>query len=408
MCILADKKIFKRATPAGRKWVTAALDPYHDYQLELEGFPDLRSAPSVVLVHKNRFTVTAPASAAGGNWDCMVAYTGTDSDSSTAGVVVGDITTGVNYDSTALVAGRDFGSLIIKTEAAGADMTLWTGSGGQDRIDSDQAGSVRGRTIGVGYEVTNTTASMYKQGSVTTAVLPDIASDITSACYVDSTTTLPLMFPQADWGPRYPRYVSELQKIPSSCTWEAADGVYAIPRLAQNVPETTLPYISRRCHWISNGSSTHGASTVGGISEFRVKGALINGWTPMVSMFTGLSPETSLTVTFRTIKEYFPATGDALLPMASPSPSFDPYVLAMYSEMCEVLPYAVPVTMNPAGEYFRKVLKAAALAADMLSPMFGAYAPLVSAGAAATIQLTRKKKVDRQGAGANAMVAKRF
>jgi hypothetical protein len=67
-----NRKISKDA----EAWLVACLDPYHDYQYDLEGLPDQRSAPSVVQTHNQSYSLTIPTSAGGGNWDASVLFTG--------------------------------------------------------------------------------------------------------------------------------------------------------------------------------------------------------------------------------------------------------------------------------------------------------------------------------------------
>jgi len=364
-------------------------------------------------------TIKAPASAAGGNWDCLITYMGVDSHNTKtyAPKTFNGVPTGLSYDHAAITGAR-MGALLVDSDAAGVQLGFARTTGDKSVLHSDE--QARGRTIGVAFEVTNTTAEVYKQGSVTVSALPEVLCD-GSCIVVSDTNATPwedAQF-QLDWGPTYAATVSQLQAIPSSATWAASEGVYAIPRLTMD-PLTTHPSVcSRALAWGQNGvmyaQSPTGVQVINGKSFPEMFSLQPNGFSPMQAFFSGLSNESSLTLTFRVIKEYFPGVGATLLPIASPSPAYDPYVLAMYSEMVKTLPCAVPVTMNPAGEYFRKVLRAAAQAAQIMAPVFGSYAPVVQLGAAAALAALPKKKVvnkaaikvDRKGAGARAMVTRR-
>jgi hypothetical protein len=83
----------------------------------------------------------------------------------------------------------------------------------------------------------------------------------------------------------------------------------------------------------------------------------ISSFNPAVAVFSGLSIQTTLTVTVRSYVEYFPTVGHPYMPLCAPSPVLDMKALAAYSIAARAAPYAVPADMNPAGEYFRMVLK---------------------------------------------------
>jgi hypothetical protein len=50
--------------------------------------------------------------------------------------------------------------------------------------------------------------------------------------------------------------------------------------------------------------------------------------------------------------------------------------LALYSAVVAEAPYAVQVDQNAAGDYFRKILKVLGQSLELISPIFGSYAPL--------------------------------
>jgi hypothetical protein len=95
----------------------------------------------------------------------------------------------------------------------------------------------------------------------------------------------------------------------------------------------------------------------------------------MSSFFTGLSPSTTLTVTFRAIVEYFPNPTDELLQIATPSAQYDPIVLQAYNEAIKAAPYAVPVNMNAGGKYFRMCMSAISKVAPTVARLISAPYP---------------------------------
>jgi hypothetical protein len=120
--------------------------------------------------------------------------------------------------------------------------------------------------------------------------------------------------------------------------------------------------------------------------------------------FTGLSPQTTLTVDVRWYIERCPTIDEpSLVVLATPSPVYDPIALKIYSEAVHGLPVGVPVSENPLGEWFNKVLmgvsRYAPLIGAALSPMHpaaGQIGSLLGSGAGKLAELTKKKKASEE------------
>lgn len=377
-------------------------------------------------------TLTAPVSAGAGNWDASVLYTGVNTAINPAFDTIGGMVTEPNssyhdYDSSNLDGGQPFGSLNIWSGASGSSMS--TGSpyapGDTYRRMGAVMGDDRCRVVGVAFEVHNTTADVYRQGSLTVAQLPDSADDAALTVYQDvhAGGAINKEF-QADRCCLQACTLPPLMAVPGSQTWLAKQGVYVVPRMIE-VPRRLNLYQpgsvvgsignNTRCPVLygTDGKtatlSPSGSAFWPGGQQAILQPNAPSGFSPVQVFLTGLSPQSTITVTFRTIVEYFPSLGSVLLPNATPSPSFDPKALALYGAIIKNAPYAVPVGQNAAGDYFRKIMMIAAQAAKFLSPLAGEYAPLVyEAGSAVQTYLGKKRqKVAKNEAGSRAMVVRR-
>lgn len=67
--ILAALVANRTLSPDGLKWLTEAMDPFHDSALQPSGFPDMITSRSVVQCVPLQATVSAPG---GSNWDCHI------------------------------------------------------------------------------------------------------------------------------------------------------------------------------------------------------------------------------------------------------------------------------------------------------------------------------------------------
>lgn len=389
-------KYHPRISSDAAEWLTAALDPYHDYQIRLEGLPDVISAPSVVKMHNQSYTLTAPASAAA-DWDAMIAFTGANTCIGLNPTLKKGTYGQVHlYDHAAPDTGAPFGSFVIKAAAAGTDMVFGipiTAGDTHVAFGASSNTSDRNRIIAVAFEVTNTTAAIYKQGSTTVAALPNPVSDFSTCMYCD-TNAAPynLDFKQSWLSPMYAANRGALLQIPGVSTWESAEGVYAIPRLCSMAGNVDCPKENLRGCDVRDSVTVGGHTTVpsavaaiGGQRFILLPGVAASGFGALQVAMCGLSHETSLTVTMRTMVEYFPSFGSDMMPLATPSTAYCPKAFEVYSEIVRRAPYAVPVKQNAAGDYFRKILKIGGQVSSLLAPMAGPYAGyLRAAGAAAS------------------------
>lgn len=396
--------------------MVACLDPYHDNQLRLEGMPDIISAPSIVKMHNQSYTLTAPASAAGGDWDATVAFTGATGEIglnatlSLQGQAQNDFLSLYDHVTGAPAAPllAYFNSFVVKAGASGSDLkwgsTVANATNQAFGACSQSPNSDRCRIIAVAFEVTNTTAEVYRQGSVTVAALPSPVSDYGTVTMVDTNAAPypPTTF-QSWYSPKFAANRTALLSVPGAATWAAKDGVYAIPRLSNMSPPCDCPSSNKRAVVVQDSTTdvdyciTVPGAFLGAVLNYPIfNGMAQSGFGAVQAFFTGLSNQTSLTLTMRTIVEYFPTFNSPLLPLTTPSPSFCPKAFEVYSSTVQLAPYAVPVKMNSAGEYFRRVLRIASNVGEAIAPFAGSFSPMVSSlasGAGAMV-----KHLDRRAA----------
>lgn len=357
--------------------MVSALDPFHDYQQTLNGFPDENAAPSFVQCHTQQVSVVPPASAAGTTWECFVAYRATDSSDYGAAAnyydppnwpYVDSVHTGTYVKPMAGVddTGQIVGDLWIGCSAAGGYNCTPLGKPGVGAsTDSSytlfsRLSDCPGRVVGVAFEVYNTTADLYKQGSVTCSLYSNNTSD--STVYYRDLTALSDhendVTPIAAVRENFPVNEGALRSIPGATTWEAKRGAYVIPRLRTN-PKPCTPYVYDRARVLTDGTRVQATCAVraaaGGFAYYPYAPSDA-GFSPAGAWFTGLSEQTTLRVTFRTLVEYFPPPGSSLISLASPSPAQDFQALSMYHAAARSAPWAVPVSMNAGGDYFKMVL----------------------------------------------------
>ncbi len=273
----------------------------------------------------------------------------------------------------------------------------------------------RNRLVGVGFEVVNTTPQLYRGGAVTTwrqgGAEPNGAS---AYVYSPSSISLPVAAPLAFDLERYPTFPltsSAAALIPDSKTWEAQDGVYIVGSFNTTNNPACNPEpkgavlemaFDNEPVWAAGVEADGGPRWTGiEAGEKWVTAPMFVGEAPDLypsyfpssilapinqtgAYFTGLTPQTTLTITMIAYVETFPTVSSELMSMASPSLRENALALQMLSLAFSRLPVAVKAGENPAGEWFARVLEALTpvVTAGVSAAGYGFVNPLLEAGSA--------------------------
>jgi hypothetical protein len=413
----------QKITSCGRDWLIAALDPFHDSQLDnLEGWPDMECGASVVRCVKKSTSVTVPTALAGQNWDCHIAMHPTlmvGGNNAAGGPWENDVvqdnhifaitpatTTGTCKVGGLQIVGCKAGitSSYNESVVVGSENILMANI----EIGSDfTTGS--GRLIGIGFEVHNTTAELYKQGSVIVYRMQAENRDPVDF-QITTATGAGNAFPaigsvSCQQLRRPPMTAEEAMLLQGSRQWEAAEGCYVVGAfsseenpafgISQTIPIMNVNAIES-IEGVANNFNVYAPRIQRTVASFAGLAAPYqNFWTPTYApirvhpihqsgaIFSGLSPQTSLTVNINFFYESFPGPSDQqILVLAKPSCKYDPSVMELYSRLIQELPVGVPVAENGLGDWF---LDAASKAAKYIGPVLAALPHPIAKGAGAAL-----------------------
>lgn len=362
----------KQVEPAAYEFLLNALDPFHDTVTSPQGYPDQTSTQTLPLKVTMTSTITAPADTGEDNWEAVFSF---------LPVCIGDFNRPIHRGTiqNGYLTNIDTGVHV------GTGLNVFTGVPGFNWTTSDTYSRdlcipnvhTRGqwRLVGVGFEVSNTTAQMFKQGAVTIARVPtnttqSSLSPFQGAEYIPTRTFDFMTLP--------PGTQSDLSKFPGSLTWAAEKGVYAVPV----INNTSNPI---RCSAFGGVAMTPCPQTsndtlVGYVSNFQSHTTVpIDHSLPFdstIAHFSGLSPETSLVATVHYYIERVPSNDEqSLVPLTRPACPFDPLILEIYTRASQMLPVAVPVGENPLGEWFNKVMSVVTSVAPSISKLVAGPIP---------------------------------
>lgn len=237
------------------------------------------------------------------------------------------------------------------------------------------------RTVSLAFELHNTTAELYKAGSLTAYRLNSLA---TRADYMRSDGAVPPKYSSMTFThlTTIPSTLAEANQLPNSRTWEASKGIYSV-----TLPSPSNTYSSQFFQNIglSNGDALSSRNYL-----IYAKDASIAfpapSWSPasctgvMSSLFA--NSEQTFTLDYRQVLEYAPTPMSSTLPYATTSPECDLLFMKLYKRMINSIEPGVPVGFNSAGEWFRRILQ---LAKEQLPNLIHLLPPQYKTAAAAAL-----------------------
>jgi len=395
----------KHLTPDGADWLTLRMDPFHDFNRPISGYPDSDSNDTIVSVRNYETVVTEPAGL-GANWDMhvftlpFVSATLLNA-TATAGQIVNSATPFnlgiVNVAKSA--AGEPLFTVANPVVSANFSMT---------RIDTfDGVEEGLSRVIGFGIEVIDTTAVLNKQGSLVSYRMPSTSHSTTTAGHINQPGTHQCqeIFQVI---PSPPSTVNEAILFRSSVQWEAKEGAYMV--VGQQGVENPFVLPVNMGAVISQDSTMLGAAKQVLATDLVATTALQvpplltatlpSSHTKMCNvtqsgiMLTGLHTDASIKIRVRVYVERAPLRGETdLIPLATPSACYDYKALALYSQITQSLPIAVPVNFNAKGDWWKIILntikKIAPTLGTVLVPILGPEAATIG-GAVGNLMPTFK------------------
>lgn len=337
-----------------KEYISLVTDPYHDRNLRVSGFPDGQNMTSVVRRLAYQTTIACPfALVSGESWDFHIFATPLHQEVNMYSAAVSG-----NTFSTSGAASKinTLNVFYRKYDTNGGINGVHFASIGQpvNAVSSNDDGP--GRTVSLAFELHNTTAEMYKSGSITCYR----TNALSQRCDLRLGTTTPPMGFTADIIQNIPSTLAQAQMIPNSRTWEAARGIYSVclpPKnneyktsvfnnILININHTSSPFLAYIASYVNN--ATLGAPA----------------WSPLhcTGVMSSRFMDTSQTFTLdmRQVLEYFPnSVSSTLLPFATTAPEADRLFLKMYQQMINRIEPGVPVDFNSAGEWFRRIIQLA-------------------------------------------------
>ena len=394
-------------TKDGADWLTLRLDPYHDFNRPISGYPDADAYDTIVSVQNYETNISAPAAAV---WDAHI-FT---MPFTTAQLNNGTIDATGNFVQGA--AAYNMGIVNVATDVAGGPLFPTVNpvaSGTFTCVPVDNFYGVEGgisRIIGLGVEVIDTTAVLNKQGALTAYKMPVTIDQKAQMAMLNAAGTVQWQG-QFTTMPAPPSTVAEAVLFRSTVQWEAKEGCYMT--VGQQGVDNPLTRETKQGVRLGDGTAGQALATTM-VSSTAVQAApIITAGYPHSTMklvnmtqsgvfLIGLAAEATFKIRVRVYVERAPDRTDTdLIPLATPSAPYDMQALALYSQLVTELPLAVPVSFNAKGDWWRIIVNALKsilpVAGTVLTPILGPEAGMIGSAVGAMIprQKVGKKNTQR-------------
>jgi hypothetical protein len=367
MLNLADLVGKRQLTTDGARWLTLAVDPFHDWNVPIAGYPDADCSNTVVQCFQYQADLAAPAAV---TWDAHI-YVNQDfstaveeeykADASADNINLTGAAPGVMSGILKITTCLS-GQLLAPTKAAAYAPTNGTYASLGTYADLAKPSS---RIVGMGFEIINTSAEIYKQGTITAYKMPQVCEH-TSQLYINAAGTADGILP-VRMIREAPSTAAIASNLHGTVAWEAAKGAYVV--CTQGTVENPITGVSRNpvlrseTGTIEEGAYLHGTRV--GFTPVALP-ALATQYEdhkhiPFNThgvMVTGLNANSTLRVRLRVYVERAPGCGTAdqgLAVLATPSAVYDTAALKVYSQVAARMPVAVPVDMNAWGDWWRVI-----------------------------------------------------
>lgn len=248
----------------------------------------------------------------------------------------------------------------------------------------------QGRLVGCGLEAINTTAELYRSGSVLGYRVVGNSREAEGIMFYPPLPGSQVIQGTRNlvWVPTPPLNTSTAMLIPGTRQWGAEEGAY-LPVAFQGDNPPVQPS-ANGIFFDPLGTET----LVGAAPQSDVMSIPWGQLGPLLKiaptsnsgiMFSGLDEHSTIQLQTVWYYEYFPSQNSDLITLARPSCQYDPKALELYTEVLTRLPIVVPASWNASGDWFWDVVTAVKDYAPQIGSMIGGVPGMAIGEAASTL-----------------------
>jgi len=351
-------------TADGKNWLTLALDPYHDKEVAITGFPDGEVSHSYVISQKESVDLKCVTPET--NWDAHITIVPEMMYHAACAYSIKENhdTGALEYKSTSNA--MTLGNCVISSTDTGGSTWNDTGIGWHPpnviALPSENANAPlregAARVVAMAFEVHNTSPPLEKGGSVLTYRMPSGLNrethyvNDTDVKVTNSTETITESH-------QPPATIAQASVIPNSKTWEAKDGAMCVATFGAHNNPLVIPTRTKRAFVAQSNALADSQGVLDVAGSYSEIEWVPNAMDIVGAYFTGLPADATLRVSVVRYIEISPLPTSTTISAAIKAPDFDPTALELYFKVKNSLPSGVPVGMNAAGDWWRFIVSAA-------------------------------------------------
>jgi len=410
------------------EWLLQTMDGFSDEDREAVGYPDVSTTKSLVQLIQTTCQINVPGTLST-NYDAIVLFIPLTPDLSTNGPLYKPTTMTLNVPTTTFgVTQTMCGGWVCITGPPGFAFDPVAIPAATSCVVNTTCGIPVGpyqnsptRIVSSSCEVYNTTAEIYKQGSVTVCSSSNAPRE---TYYISGTTAAVNFLAPCTTIPAPPQQTADIQLYPGSLTWDAAEGIYMNARV-NNFDNPFFYPLASNCGMLFDASPDENftgngdgwfcqaiQTTTAAPATFSSCGILPFDVT--ICRFSGLSNNSTLTMTAKYVLESAPDNySQTYIPLMRPASEYSSQVFDIYAQAIKHMPVACKVGENSLGSWFSQVLDvvnryalpvSSAIGSALGNPLAGAAVGTGLKGVAMTLQGTPGMKAIAKQQARKAMI----
>lgn len=389
----------KQASPEAVQAMLNLVDPFPDSALEAVGWPDSSGCPSVAFVDREEITVSAPSGTTTA-WNFHVTFSPYITDTAALGTLFTWGPTGTISGGGSIAGKKNVWNVYKWKDNDAIPNPLTVAPDVSSTVGSSIPAACMARICATGVEAVNTSTPLYRGGYQYAYRTKSRAKPATYTEGVAAGAATSNAFRLSTVYTAPPVSPDQIVNMANTFTGSAENGCVVI-NTPQSFSENEYEmYCPRYDLMVGNSASPCMRINADGIASY---------WNNAGIFVTGLAPQATFTLKFRTFMEASPLdVVSVTAALSKPGVAHSPVVEEILAGILRDMPAGFDYRENPFGEWFMKILDTVANVApvigNVLSPVFPPAALIgngvgaLANGISGTVNHVRERKRKKQEA----------
>lgn len=386
----------KQASPEAVQAMLNLVDPFPDSALEAVGWPDATGCPSVSFVDKEEISISAPAGTTS-SWNFHVAFSPYLTNTSLLGALFNWLPDGTISGGGSFVGTRNLWNVFTWKDADQAPDPTGTNPAYRSYVSDSIPPNSMVRVCATGVEAVNTSTALYRGGYQYAYRTKSQARAVAYSPPVPAGSATPMTAWYSTAYNAPPKVPADIVNMANTFSGSAENGCVVV-----NTPQSFAAN-----EYIMSGPRFDIISAVPPNAFTAKQNGYAAYWNNAGIFVTGLAPQATFTLKFRTFLEATPLDlSSVTAALSKPGVAHSPVIEEIIASILRDMPAGFDYRENPFGEWFMKILDTVANVAPAigtaLSPVFPPAAMLghgvggLARAVSGTVTHVRKTKAEKK------------